>query len=77
MGVVRMQRKIMKRFLIGENSPEDDSFYSRKKRALLVEEGALNNEEDGFMQGYEGGFPEENNEDDSWSLDNDIQPGIV
>jgi hypothetical protein len=30
-----------------------ESFYSKKKRDMLVEQGALTAEEDGFMQGYE------------------------
>jgi hypothetical protein len=38
--------------LVGD-SPKEESFYSKSKREKLVEEGALNSEEDGFMQGYE------------------------
>ena len=31
----------------------EKGFYSKKTRERLVEEGALSNEEAGFMQGYE------------------------
>ena len=33
-------------------------FYSKKTRERLVEEGAMSNEEAGFMQGYEELFEE-------------------
>ena len=36
----------------------DESFYAKKKRASLIEEGALSYEEDGFMKGYEEGIEE-------------------
>lgn len=42
----------------------DESFYSRRIRALLVEEDALRSEEEGFMQGYEEDFEKE--DDFSW-----------
>ncbi|MBU0456552.1 MAG: hypothetical protein ABH824_00655 [Nanoarchaeota archaeon] len=37
------------------NSPfhEEGNFYSKDRRDNLIEQGALSNEEDGFMQGYE------------------------
>ncbi len=45
----------------------DESFYTKKKRASLLEEGALSPEEDGFMMGYEEGLEEVKEEDDfSW-----------
>jgi hypothetical protein len=43
----------LKKFPYEKNLSTERSFYSKKKRKLLVEQGALNNEEDGFMQGYE------------------------
>ena len=42
----------------------DESFYSKRIRALLVEEDALRYEEEGFMQGYEEDF--ETEDDFSW-----------
>ena len=36
-----------------ESFSEEENFYSKRIRALLVEEDALRGEEDGFMQGYE------------------------
>ncbi len=44
----------------------DESFYTKKKRASLIEEGALSCEEDGFMKGYEEGIEEVQEEDFSW-----------
>ncbi len=45
----------------------EDSFYSKSKREKLVDSGALNNEEDGFMQGYEEDSYEFDEEDyDKW-----------
>lgn len=39
-----------------EHLEAEESFYSRANRELLLEQDALRNEEDGFMQGYEEGF---------------------
>jgi hypothetical protein len=51
----------------GNFSGLDESFYAKKKRAILVEEGAISYEEDGFMRGYEDGLEEIKEEDDfSW-----------
>ncbi|PIZ50811.1 hypothetical protein COY27_05840 [Candidatus Woesearchaeota archaeon CG_4_10_14_0_2_um_filter_33_13] len=32
---------------------DEENIYSRKARAKLVDEDVLNNDEDGFMEGYE------------------------
>ena len=31
-------------------------FYSKRRRERMVEEGALSNEEDGFMQGFDNAY---------------------
>ena len=36
----------------------NESFYTKKKRASLIEEGGLSYEEEGFMKGYEDGLKE-------------------
>ncbi|MFH1276345.1 MAG: hypothetical protein ABIH82_04505 [Candidatus Woesearchaeota archaeon] len=36
-----------------EHSSYEESIYSKKKREILVDEGAINYEEEGFMEGYE------------------------
>ena len=37
----------------------EEGFYSKVTRQSLVEEGALSSEEEGFMNGYEEAFNEE------------------
>ncbi|MBI4983624.1 hypothetical protein HZC32_03195 [Candidatus Woesearchaeota archaeon] len=38
---------------------EEDHIHSRKTRERLINEDALNSEEDGFMEGFEGDVLEE------------------
>jgi len=43
----------------GFSPSEERGFYSKEIREHLVESGALSNEEDGFMQGYEEALEED------------------
>ena len=43
-------KQIKKRYSYGDIVAE--SFYSKQRRELLVDDGELSNEEDGFMKGY-------------------------
>ena len=51
-GVVKMylKKRVRKTW---KNPHLERGFYSKKFRESLVEQAALTNEEDGFMQGYE------------------------
>ena len=43
-----------------EDADEElDTIYSKKKREILVDEGSLRYEEDGFMEGYEEEWEDE------------------
>ncbi len=46
-----------------EDGDGEGSFYSEVTREKLVDDGELNPEEDGFMQGYLEGFQEMAEED--------------
>ncbi|MBS3127059.1 hypothetical protein J4228_02745 [Candidatus Woesearchaeota archaeon] len=46
-----------------EDEIRKGDFYSQRIRALLVEDGALEPEEEGFMEGYEEGLYEFNEEE--------------
>jgi hypothetical protein len=39
-----------------EEEFQEESFYSKRIRTLLVEDGALRPEEEGFMSGYDDGL---------------------
>ena len=50
----------------------DENFYSQATREALLADDELKSAEDGFMQGYEKGFPEnvnehEDDDDAEWS----------
>ncbi|PIN75131.1 hypothetical protein COV17_04235 [Candidatus Woesearchaeota archaeon CG10_big_fil_rev_8_21_14_0_10_36_11] len=77
MGVVKVYGKHVRRVFAGKSPSDDNSFYSKKKRELLVEEDALNYEEDGFMEGYEADYVENNEGNNNLFLDGDIQRGII
>ena len=49
---------------------DEESVYFREAREHLVEDDVLNLKDDGFMQGYETSFPEED-EEDRWMLNKD------
>ena len=67
-------RTSKKKYPFGEMFSEGGSIYSKKRRARLLEDGVINNEEEGFMEGYEGYFEEEE-ENISWI--NDAYPEEV
>ncbi len=52
---------------LNEYNNWNENFYTKKKRASLIEEGGLSYEEEGFMKGYEDGLEEVKEEEDfSW-----------
>lgn len=53
-----------------------DDFYSKPARAKLLDQDALNHEEDCFMSGYEEYETEEEIEDELLALNED-QPGKI
>ncbi len=57
------------------NNDEEEHFYSKKAREKLIEKGALSNEEEGFMRGYEE-YDELAEEQDSENFDWDDDPDI-
>ncbi|HLC90644.1 MAG TPA: hypothetical protein VJI15_02655 [Candidatus Nanoarchaeia archaeon] len=50
-----MYPKIRSRWAIEDRGVEE-TIYSKAKREVLVDEGALSYEEEGFMEGYEEDF---------------------
>lgn len=51
---------------------EDVSVYAEEARQRLVEDGALSNEEDGFMLGYEEDFMDNFEDEDALWWDEDF-----
>ncbi|MCH8004574.1 MAG: hypothetical protein IH934_08160 [Nanoarchaeota archaeon] len=70
-----MDKHVKRMYPNWRHPQEEESFYSKRIRALLVEDGALSYEEEGFMEGYEEGIPQE--EEDAWWLDEQHSEEVV
>ncbi len=68
-GVVKMYLKKDKDKALPE---VEESIYDKETRERRVEEGALSNEEDGFMLGYEEGFQDSFEDEDALWWEEDL-----
>ena len=51
-------KQTRERVAVPISEEDEDSVYFREAREHFVEDDVLNTQDDGFMQGYETGFPE-------------------